>query len=166
MQSISAARSEVTRLKILFVCLGNICRSPLAEGLFRRLAEEAGAGDRFEVDSAGTSSYHVGEEPHAGTRRIAEQQGISLDGKRARQVGLDDLENFDLLIAMDRKNAAGLLDLSPAARDKVHLLLDYADVGTKDVHDPYFDGDFERTYRQIEAGCQGLLRHVMQPSDP
>lgn len=149
-------------MKVLFVCLGNICRSPLAEGVFRKFAQQAGVSDRFEVDSAGTSSYHVGESPHPGARHIAAQHGISLDGGYARRITPDDLERFDWLIAMDRSNAEALVRLDPAVRDKVRLLLDFADVGEKDVHDPYYDGSFEWTYRQIEAGCRGLLDHLRQ----
>jgi len=147
-------------LKVLFVCLGNICRSPLAEGLFREMLRREGLEGRVEVDSAGTSDYHVGEPPHPGVRRLARQYGFSLDGKRARQLTAQDLARYDLIVAMDRSNLDEILTLSPEARGKAHLLMDFAKAPEKDVHDPYYTGDFEWTYRQVEAGCRGLLQHV------
>lgn len=147
-------------MKVLFVCLGNICRSPLAEGLFKELLRKEGLTDRVEVESAATSDYHVGEPPHPEVRRLAEAHGFSLDGKRARQLTPQDLEEFDLVVAMDRSNLEEILAMNPAAEGKTHLLLDFAQVREKDVHDPYYSGGFELTYRQIEAGCRGLLEHL------
>lgn len=157
---------EVTGVKILFVCLGNICRSPLAEGLFQKLAREAGLGDRIEVESAGTSAYHVGEPPHPGVRQLAEQHGFPLDGKRSRQLAPQDLARFDLILALDRQNLEEILMMDPGAGEKTHLLLDFAETDEKDVHDPYYDGDFLKTYEQVEAGCRGLIEHLRPLVNP
>ena len=133
----------------------------MAEALFRKLLRERCLEDRFTIESAGTSNHHAGESPHHGVFRIGEEHGFSLDGKRARQVRFDDFEKFDLLIVMDRSNYETLIASNPAAKPKIKLLLDYANLSEKEVHDPYFDGEFERTYRQVEAGCQGLLAHLL-----
>lgn len=146
--------------KILFVCLGNICRSPLAEGVFSKLIQEAGLAKQFEVDSAGTAGYHVEERPHRGSQRVAQAHGVSLDGQCARQIVAADFDRFDWLIGMDRANVNTLLRLRPDARDKVHLLLDFDETDVKDVHDPYYDDNFEHTYRQVETGCQGFLKFL------
>jgi protein-tyrosine phosphatase len=150
----------VNGLKILFVCLGNICRSPLAEGFFKQLIQEAGLHDRIEVESAGTSAYHLDEPPHPGVRQLAERYGFTLDGTRSRQLTPHDLERFDLIIAMDRSNLEDILMMDPGAGEKAHLLLDFADMNEKDVHDPYDSGDFQRTYEQVEVGCRGLIEHL------
>lgn len=149
-------------IKITFVCLGNICRSPMAEAVFTDLVEKEGLADQFEIDSAGTSSYHVGDSAHPGTRRVLRQHGIAGTG-RSRQVNRADLEEADYLIAMDRANAS---DLHHMARrlpldGRVHLLLDFApNVRVKDVPDPYYAGNFEDVYRLVEAGCRGLLARI------
>ncbi len=147
-------------MRVLFVCLGNICRSPLAEGLFRELLRKAGLSDRVEVDSAGTADYHQGAPPHPGIRRLAQEKGFSLDGQRARRLTLQDLEEADLIVAMDRSNREEVFALNPQVEPKVRLLLEFADTRELDVHDPYYTGDFTRTYRQVEAGCRGLLTHI------
>ncbi len=155
---------EVNALRILFVCLGNICRSPLAEGLFRKLAQEAGLHDPIEVKSAGTSAYHLDEPPHPGVRQLAREYGFSLDGKRSRQITPEDLQRFDLIIAMDRSNLEDLLAMDPSVREKTHLLLEFAETDEKDVHDPYYNRDFQLTYEQVEAGCRGLIEHLRRRS--
>lgn len=154
-------------IKIIFVCLGNICRSPMAEAVFRDLVEKEGLADQFEIDSAGTSSYHVGNSAHPGTRRVLQQHGIA-GTSRSRQVNRADLEEADYLIAMDRTNAS---DLHHTARrlplnGRVHLLLDFAPgVRLQDVPDPYYAGNFEDVYRLVEAGCRGLLAHIKLERD-
>lgn len=149
--------------RILFVCLGNIVRSPLAENLFMHLARQAGLAERFEVDSAGTGSWHIGEQPDARMRHAAAQHGLTYSG-RARRFDPADFKRFDLIIAMDGENRRDLLDMasSQAERDKVHLLREFDPQGgpTAEVSDPYYGGmeGFERVYQVIERSCRGLLR--------
>jgi protein-tyrosine phosphatase len=144
--------------RILFICLGNICRSPTAAGVMRHLAAERGLEGSIEIDSAGTGGWHVGAPPDARAAAAANRRGITLDGC-ARQVTATDFDDFDLLVAMDRSNLRDLLDAAPTpvARAKVRLLLD----GT-DVPDPYHGGDsgFDDVLDLIEDGCRRLLDEV------
>lgn len=143
--------------KVLFVCLGNICRSPLAEGIFRKRVQDAGLADQFEMDSAGTASYHIGKAPSMGSQQMAIDHGASLDGQRARQVKASDFDEFDWLITMDQSNMNNLLRLSPTSANKIRLLLDFSEETQKEVHDPYFDNNYAMTYHQVETGCRGFL---------
>lgn len=149
---------------VLFVCMGNICRSPLAEGVFRHLAAEAGLGDRFVVDSAGTGAWHEGEAADRRSVEVAAAHGVTLDGT-ARQVRPADLRSFDVVLAMDRDNLAALEDLAAASGGtaRLHLLREF-DPGAdgSEVPDPYYGGPqgFEKVYRMIHAACQGLLREL------
>lgn len=149
-------------MKILFVCTGNICRSPLAKGLLEKLVGDASVADRFEIESAGTTGYHVGESPHPGVRNLAEQNGFSLDGMRARQVNPRELREADWIIAMTPSHVEQLVRMDPHVRHRVRLLLDFAEESEQGVHDPYYDGDFEKTYRQVEAGCRGFLDFLLK----
>ncbi|MDE3070970.1 MAG: low molecular weight phosphotyrosine protein phosphatase [Acidobacteriota bacterium] len=159
-------------MHILFVCLGNICRSPTAEGVMRTLAHDAGVAGRVELDSAGTGSWHIGEAPDERAIAAAKRRGIALSGS-ARQVGAEDFERFDLIVAMDRSNLADLERMapSPAARARLWLLRDFeapggagrdAGHGGRDVPDPYHGGpaDFDRMVEIVERACAGLLDHV------
>lgn len=148
--------------RILFVCLGNIVRSPLAEGLFRQRAAERGLAEQFQVDSAGTSGYHVGERPDSRMRRTAAERGLEYDG-RSRQVRQSDLEEFDLIIAMDRQNLRNLRELARGSEwtDRIRLMREFdpqAD-GDHDVPDPYYGGQtgFETTYDIIDRSVTSLL---------
>jgi protein-tyrosine phosphatase len=153
--------------RILFVCMGNICRSPTAEGVMRRLLEDEGLTDRFELDSAGTGDWHAGQPPDARASEAAARRGVTLDGA-ARQVRRGDFERFDLLIAMDRRNVRDLLALAPDedAAEKVRLLREFdpASAGAPDVDvpDPYYGGDhgFETVLDMVEASCRGLLAEL------
>jgi protein-tyrosine phosphatase len=154
-------------VRILFVCMGNICRSPTAEGVMRALVAEAGLEDRVELDSAGTGGWHAGEPPDARAAEAAARRGVTLAGA-ARQVAPEDFEAFDLLVAMDRENLRGLLAVAPDedAAEKVRLLREFdprsAGGPDLDVPDPYYGGErgFETVLDQVQAACRGLLAEV------
>jgi protein-tyrosine phosphatase len=150
---------------ILFVCMGNICRSPTAEGVFRRLVAERAPDLGIEIDSAGTHDYHVGEPPDRRAIVAALRRGIDIRGLRARLVDETDFERFDLVIAMDRLNREILLDRSPAQyRERVRLFLEFAPaIEEEDVPDPYYGGPvgFERVLDLAEEASMGLLGEVI-----
>jgi protein-tyrosine phosphatase len=154
-------------VRLLFVCLGNICRSPTAEGVMRTLVSEAGMADSIEVDSAGTGSWHVGSPPDARASAAARGRGITLEGS-ARQVRDEDFFDFDLLLAMDSENMYELRERAPreAERAKVRLLREFdpASAGTADldVPDPYYGapGGFEEVFDLVHAACAGLLEQM------
>jgi protein-tyrosine phosphatase len=151
--------------RVLFICLGNICRSPMAEGVFRRVVEAEGLADRFEIDSAGLGDWHIGQEPDARAQAAAKSRGIDISGQCARQVALDDFARFDLLLVMDRSNYAELKRRAPAnRRAKIQHFLDFAPhAGTKDVPDPFFGGaeGFDHALDLIEAAANGLLASLV-----
>ena len=163
MTSRASPRTSSTT-SVLFVCLGNICRSPLAEGVFRHLVAEAGLAGRFVVDSAGTGAWHEGERADPRSIQVAAAHGVALEG-RARQVREEDLRAFDLVVAMDRDNLAVLEELSSAAGGtaRVQLLRAFDPTADGDeVPDPYYGGPqgFEKVYRMVHAACEGLLREL------
>ncbi len=151
-------------MRILFVCMGNICRSPTAEGVMRRLVEDAGLADRITIESAGTGAWHAGEPPDRRATLAARRRGFALEGA-ARAVTPEDFRDFDLLIAMDRSNLGDLLAVAPDedAAEKVRLLREFdprsAGAPDLDVPDPYYGGDrgFETVLDMVEAACRGLL---------
>lgn len=151
-------------VKVLFVCLGNICRSPSAEGVFRALVAEHGLGDRIAVDSAGTGDYHIGEAPDSRAQAEARRRGFDISALKARQVRLSDFHDFDYMIAMDRRNHAELEALRPGgARAHLRMLLDFApELARDEVPDPYLGGaeGFAEVLEMIEAGARGLLSEV------
>jgi protein-tyrosine phosphatase len=147
-------------ISVLFVCMGNICRSPTAEGVFRHVVEQAGLSAGIRVDSAGTHAYHVGEPADRRAMAAAERRGYSLANIRARRFGFEDFERFDYILAMDRDNLATLIgQATPEQRGKIHLLLDFSGSGSAEVPDPYYGGasGFERVLDLVEDACQGLL---------
>jgi protein-tyrosine phosphatase len=152
-------------MRILFVCMGNICRSPTAEGVMRTLLREEGLDGGIEIDSAGTGGWHAGEPPDRRATTAAARRGISLEGA-ARQVTPDDFDRFDLILAMDRENLSHLLAIAPdaRARRKVRLLreFDRAAGPDLDVPDPYYGGadGFDEVLDLVEAACRGLLEDV------
>lgn len=152
--------------KLLFVCLGNICRSPSAENIMNHLVQEAGLSDRIQCDSAGTSSYHIGSAPDRRMTVAAKARGIDLVG-RARQFERSDFEAFDLILAMDRDNYEEIcaLDRAGKYRDKVRLMCDFCTRHTlKEVPDPYYGGPegFNQVIDLLMDACSGLLNHVAE----
>ena len=148
--------------KVLFVCLGNICRSPMAEFVFRDMVQKQGLGDRFSVASAATSTEELGNPVHPGTQRRLAREGISTRGKTAVQLTRWDYQRYDYLIGMEQRNLSGMLRIlgsDPAG--KVHRLLDFTD-RPRDIADPWYTGDFDRTYDDVVEGCRGLLAHLLE----
>jgi protein-tyrosine phosphatase len=160
-------------VRLLFVCLGNICRSPTAEGVMRQLAREAGLEDSIELDSAGTGSWHVGSAPDARASAAAHGRGVALEGS-ARQVRDEDFLDFDLLLAMDSENMRELRQQAPgeAERAKVRLLREFdgasAAMADLDVPDPYYGapGGFEEVFDLVHAACAGLLEQIQAGEAP
>ena len=155
--------------KLLFVCLGNICRSPSAENIMNHLIEEAGLSDRIYCDSAGTSGYHVGEKPDRRMTIAANARGIEMKG-RSRSLDRYDLEEFDLILAMDRSNYQGILALDPAGKyaNKVKMMCSYCrDHSDSEVPDPYYGGadGFDYVIELLMDACAGLLEEVKQELD-
>jgi protein-tyrosine phosphatase len=157
----------VTPVRLVFVCLGNICRSPTAEGAMRRIIAEQGLGDQIEIDSAGTGGWHVGAAPDARATATAARRGTALAGA-ARRFDPGDFERFDFVLAMDAENKRDLLAIAPdaAARAKVRLLREFdpdsRGAGDLDVPDPYYGGDdgFEHVLDLVEAATLGLLAEL------
>jgi protein-tyrosine phosphatase len=160
----SQNESETFRTSVLFVCLGNICRSPLAEGVFQHLVEEAGLSNRFEIDSAGTGAWHVGEPPDARATMVASQHGVHL-ASRARQVTESDLDHFEYVVAMDHDNLRNLERMAATCGSEAQIELlrrSDADGTGKEVPDPYYGGasGFETVYEMVHRSCVGLLDRV------
>ncbi len=159
-------RHGVTMVKVLFVCMGNICRSPTAQGVFAHLVAEAGLEGEIAVDSAGTHAYHLGEPPDRRAAAAAARRAIDLGEQRARQVEAADFATFDYILAMDRSNLADLEALCPPEyRDRLRLFLDFAiGLPEDEVPDPYYGGQggFERVLDLVEAAARGLLEHIRE----
>lgn len=155
-------------MRVLFVCLGNICRSPTAEGVFRDHVRRHAPDLEVEIDSAGTHDYHVGEPPDPRTVRAALRRGVDLSGLRARQVCAEDFERFDLILTMDRLNHVTLLDRSPPEfHPRIRRLLEYAaDPGREDVPDPYYGGaqGFDEVLDLVEQAAEGLVAEIRRRS--
>ncbi len=157
------------RTRILFVCLGNICRSPLAEAVFRQQVRKRGVEHRFEIDSAGTSAYHVGCAPDARSARVARARGVQVTGS-ARQLAAEDLRRFDYVIAMDAENLAEVerLRARAAGTARVHRLREWdPQQDGADVPDPYYGGPrgFEEVHDIVERSCAALLDHLLQEAE-
>ncbi len=154
-------------IRVLMVCLGNICRSPMAEGVFRHLLEENGLEDRIRVDSAGTGSWHVGESPDVRSTRTAAAHGIDLTG-RSRQIRPEDFRNYDYIVAMDRSNLEELEELrnGVGGQGALYLLREFDPQGGPgaEVPDPYYGGPggFEEVFQMVERSSRGLLEHILQ----
>lgn len=151
------------RVRILFVCLGNICRSPTAEGVFRRLVEQVGLKERIVIDSAGTGDYHIGAPPDERACEAAARRGYDLKALRARQVKRADFADFDYVLAMDDENLRALKRLAPREHaHKVKLFTEFCSTGACPVPDPYCGGPegFETVLDLVEASARGLLQHL------
>lgn len=157
-------------IKILFVCLGNICRSPTAEGVFRHKLNQAGILDGYleniYIDSAGTGGYHIGEKPDPRSRQTALKYGVNLDGLRSRKITLQDFTDYDYILGMDQENVCNMTAICPADHQhKIKLLMDYATdcPGITEIPDPYSGGieGFDRVYDFIDRGSEGYLAYLM-----
>jgi low molecular weight protein-tyrosine phosphatase len=155
------------QVEVLFVCTGNICRSPTAEAVFRKLVADAGMSGAFIADSAGTHGYHIGEPPDPRAQASAADRGYDLSALRARRVERSDFQRFDLIVAMDRGHFTLLSRMAePSTAHKLKLMMSYADgFKEKDVPDPYYGGsqDFERVLDMLEDAARGLLGSLSKP---
>lgn len=159
-------------IRVLFVCSGNICRSPMADAVFKDKVKKAGLSEKIQVDSAGTGAWHVGEQAHSGTRKMLKQHGISYHG-RARQMTTNDLKAFNYILAMDHSHLRHIEQMQGsvggAANSEVAMFLSYAnDAGlteVTDVIDPYYNGRFQEVYDLVEVGSQTLLDHIQAHHD-
>lgn len=147
-------------IKILFICHGNICRSPMAEYVLKHIVRQRGIADRFEIASAATSTEEIGNDVHYGTRHKLQQVGIACPPRRAVQMTRADYRKYDYVIAMEKYNLRNMRWIVNGDPDhKVSLLLDYTD-HPRDVDDPWYTGDFESTYQDVVEGCEGFLDYL------
>lgn len=155
---------NLKKTSVLFICMGNICRSPTAEGIFRHLIREKNIVEQFELDSAGTHAYHIGTKPDSRAQATAESRGIDLSDLRGRKVTVSDFDKFDYVLAMDKDNYSMLKELCPSAkRQNLKLFLDFAeDLSFNEVPDPYYGGTdgFEKVFDMLENASLGLLEHI------
>ncbi|MCI9130184.1 MAG: low molecular weight phosphotyrosine protein phosphatase [Eggerthellaceae bacterium] len=153
----SAAKRDGGKVRILFVCHGNICRSPMAEFVLKDMVRERGLADRFHIESAATTNEEIGNPPHPGTVKRLAREGIKVDGKHARRITADDYDSFDVIIGMDAENMGDMMRAwKRDPEHKVHKMMEFAGED-RDVADPWYTGDFEATYDDIHDGCVGLL---------
>ncbi|MDY3971454.1 MAG: low molecular weight protein-tyrosine-phosphatase [Clostridia bacterium] len=149
-------------IKILFVCHGNICRSPMAEFVMKDMVEKQGIAEDFYIASAATSTEEIGNGVHYGTRKKLAEFGISTDGKRAVQLKKSDYDKYDYIIGMDSWNMRNMKRMLPEDKDnKLHLLLDFS-ANPRDIADPWYTGDFDTTYDDILEGCTALMNKILK----
>lgn len=148
-------------IRILFICHGNICRSPMAEFVLRDLVEKRGLSHQFYIASAATSTEEIGNPVHRGTRDKLAQYSISVDGKFAVQLTKRDYDDYDYLIGMDSQNIANIKRITGKSGPRICRLLDFT-AHPRDIADPWYTGDFDRTYDDILSGCQALLDAILQ----
>lgn len=151
-------------IHVLFVCLGNICRSPMAEAVFRHIVTEKGLEKHFLIDSAGTGDWHIGHPPHKGTKELLGQKGIDCEGMKARKVTDNDFKYFSYIVAMDAQNKEDLMNLARNnSIGEISLLSDYVPSSMwKEVPDPYYTGNFDEVFNIVEEGCSHLLQHILK----
>ena len=152
------------KTKVLFVCMGNICRSPTAEGIFRSIVLKQELSDFFEIDSAGTHAYHIGNPPDSRSQKTARKHGVDLSNQRARKVHESDFFYYDYIIAMDTDNIEILRSICPAnSQSQIKLLLDYLpDSSFPSVPDPYFEGKFDEVFEMVHAACTSFLENLVK----
>jgi protein-tyrosine phosphatase len=154
------------KIRVCFVCMGNICRSPTAHGVFRDLVRREGLDAAIEIDSAGTHAYHVGEPPDRRSQQVAQRRGIEMSDLRARRVEAEDFHSFDYLLAMDQDNFHGLSSICPPGQEeRLRMFMDFApEMGVREVPDPYYGGPrgFEHVLDLVEAAASGLLAEIRQ----
>jgi len=149
-------------IKILFVCLGNICRSPMAEFVLRDMVEKRGIADKFEIASAATSSEEIGNPVHYGTRDKLMNYGISTDGKCAVKLRMEDYQKYDYIVGMEKNNIKNMIQiLGRDDEQKISRLLDFA-IRPRDIKDPWYTGNFDETYLDVVEGCEGFLEFLEQ----
>ena len=152
-------------IKVLFVCMGNICRSPTAEGVFRDVVKQHDMSDVIRIDSAGTHAYHIGESPDSRSQSTALSHGVNLSSQRARKVAKTDFDHFDYVIAMDRSNLENLKQLKSSEQAaKLHLFMEFAKGrDNEEVPDPYYGGGngFEDVFNMVKDASEGLLQHIV-----
>lgn len=154
-------------IKVVFVCLGNICRSPTAEGVFRHLVEQQGLGDQIAADSSGTSGWHNGDAPDLRAQKTAKSRGIDLSALRSRKAIAEDFKTFDYVVAMDSSNYRDLLSVCPPGyENRLHMFLSFApDLERVDVPDPYYHDGFDGVFDMLEIASIGLLADIRQRYD-
>ncbi|MUT67353.1 low molecular weight protein-tyrosine-phosphatase [Paenibacillus sp. NEAU-GSW1] len=156
--------------RVLFVCLGNICRSPMAEAVFRSMVQKAGLEQAIEIDSAGTGDWHIGRPPHEGTRKQLDSKGISYSGMKARQFAKADRDKFDYIVCMDTKNEKDVLAIieddiggDTGREGRVFTFMSLLpELNIADVPDPYYSGNFDEVYELVEQGCAKLLSEIQR----
>ncbi len=157
-----ATTQNQEKVRVLFVCAGNICRSPMAEAIFRDMVKRAKLDDKFEIKSAATGLWHIGERPHRGTREVLLRHDLEVNGMIAKQVTSDDLKRFDYIVAMDTENMADLRSFQTDSAKLSRLLDHVKGINARDVPDPYYDGRFELVYELVRIGAEGLLTEIRE----
>ncbi|MCF6190007.1 MAG: low molecular weight phosphotyrosine protein phosphatase [Cocleimonas sp.] len=154
------------KIGVVFVCMGNICRSPTAEGVFRHVVNQRSMQDMIKIDSAGTHAYHIGEPPDSRSQAMAKSRGVDLSGQRAREVEAIDFERFDYVIAMDRSNYENLKDIaSVEQQEKLHLFMGFTSAwDNAEVPDPYYGGGdgFKNVFDMVQSASEGLLERIVK----
>jgi len=161
--------NDKTKVSVLFVCMGNICRSPTAEGVFRHTVKQRNLLASIHIDSAGTHAYHIGEQPDSRSQKTARSKGIDLSGQTARKAVAEDFSKFDYIIAMDRSNYENLKQIRDKSNSEqtanLHLFMEFTSIWeNEEVPDPYYGGDngFEQVFDMVQSASEGLLEHIVK----